>query len=589
LALPLAADGGQTFYTGLHSSLETIDAAIAKCNWAAATDPGVGDDSADGYVVGSWWWNTTGHRLWQCEDESAGAAVWRQIWPSLAADMDLTAYVPKSNWAAATDPGVGDDSADGYVPGSFWFNSTAHYLWVCEDNSAGAAVWRQIWPALLADQALAADWDAGSYKIKALQFESDIATGGGAPLVVASAAKVTNLQADSIDGNHMEAVTTKGDLLVGSGAGDLDRFGVGANGKTILADSAQACGFSWAELMTEGVYRQLIINGAFQVNQRARAAYTAATSPANSDDTYLLDQWVLLSDGNDIVDVSPEASVVPTGGASALKLEVETANKKFGIIQFVENKDALKYKGMVASLQFKAYTVTGKVIRNLRAAVLSWASTADTITSDVVSAWENEGTNPTLVANWTAENVAANCALVADTWTTYQIENIAIDTANMTNLAVFIWCDDADAAVDDLVYISQIQLNQGPVCTPYQPRCFEDELNRCKKYWQKSYNYGTAPGTVNAPGYAMLGMVMNTVWITCISVAAPAMRPITYIMTYHFDGTANAVGQGVGDTKVTDVIYDNYGNRGCRNVRNESAPFTAGQFINAHWVFSSEL
>jgi len=89
LALPLAADGGQTFYTGLHSSLETIDAAIAKCNWEAATDPGVGDDSADGYVVGSWWWNTTGHRLWQCEDNSAGAAVWRQIWPALQADMSL--------------------------------------------------------------------------------------------------------------------------------------------------------------------------------------------------------------------------------------------------------------------------------------------------------------------------------------------------------------------------------------------------------------------------------------------------------------------------------------------------------------------
>ena len=85
LALPLSSDLGNIFYTGLHTSLETIDAAIAKCNWAAATDPGVGDDSADGYVVGSWWWNTTAHRLWQAESVGAGAAVWRQIWPVASA------------------------------------------------------------------------------------------------------------------------------------------------------------------------------------------------------------------------------------------------------------------------------------------------------------------------------------------------------------------------------------------------------------------------------------------------------------------------------------------------------------------------
>ena len=112
LALPLSTDGGNTFYTGLHASLETIDAAIAKCNWAAADDPGVGDDSADGYVPGSLWFNTTGHKIFQCEDNTAGAAVWRQIWPAKTADLSGTISNDKLAGSISNDKLL---SADGWI------------------------------------------------------------------------------------------------------------------------------------------------------------------------------------------------------------------------------------------------------------------------------------------------------------------------------------------------------------------------------------------------------------------------------------------------------------------------------------------
>ena len=48
---------------------------------------------------------------------------------------------------------------------------------------------------------LTADWDAGSFKITAEQFQSDIAT-STAPLVVASTTVVTNFNADLLDGQH---------------------------------------------------------------------------------------------------------------------------------------------------------------------------------------------------------------------------------------------------------------------------------------------------------------------------------------------------------------------------------------------------
>jgi len=303
------------------------------------------------------------------------------------------------NFAASTDPTTGDDTADGYIVGSPWVNTTDHKIFLCESPAAGAAVWRQIWPARAEDM---------------------------------------NFQA--------------------------------------------------------GVYQQLLINGDFQINQQAVSEYTSSTNPANNDDTYAApDQWLLLSDGNNVVKVSHQTG---TWLGTAVKLTVATANKKFGLIQFVENVDASKYYNKAASLQFKAYTPSGNPLRTLRAAVLSWNGTADALTSDLVSAWNSEGSNPAWIANWTAENTPEDLALVADAWTTYRIENISIDTAGLTNLAVFIWCDDGDADVGDIVFISQVQLNLGPICLPYSQRSFQDELQKCMRFWQKTYAYETPIGTV---------------------------------------------------------------------------------------------
>jgi hypothetical protein len=51
---------------------------------------------------------------------------------------------------------------------------------------------------------LTADWDAGSFEVRAQTFESDVVT-GTAPLVIASTTLVTNLNADLLDGSHASA------------------------------------------------------------------------------------------------------------------------------------------------------------------------------------------------------------------------------------------------------------------------------------------------------------------------------------------------------------------------------------------------
>jgi len=66
------------------------------------------------------------------------------------ADDNLNNQPPHANWAtlalknnytATTDPTVNDDVDEGYDVGSTWINNTSGAIFVCIDNTDGAAVW----------------------------------------------------------------------------------------------------------------------------------------------------------------------------------------------------------------------------------------------------------------------------------------------------------------------------------------------------------------------------------------------------------------------------------------------------------------
>jgi len=225
----------------------------------------------------------------------------------------------------------------------------------------------------------------------------------------------------------------------------------------------------------------LIINGQGLIGQRG-TSFDSTTTPANSDDTYLLDRMLLLSDGNDIVDVSQETTEVPNGAYSSIKFDVETANKQFAYCQILEAKDAAKIIGGTASLSFKAKKGGSNVtLEILRAAIISWDSTADTVTSDVIATWAGAGTNPTLATNWTYENTPSDLTLTTS-FQTFKIENVSIDTASANNVAVLIWCDDTDATVGDLAYIGDIKLEDGSIATPYEFENYSEVLHKCNRF-----------------------------------------------------------------------------------------------------------
>lgn len=225
--------------------------------------------------------------------------------------------------------------------------------------------------------------------------------------------------------------------------------------------------------------RNAIINGDMRVAQRG-------TSISATDDVYTLDRWTMLSDAATVT--VAQSTSAPTDGLYSMSLTPVTTNKKFGIIQFIEQQNCVGMFNQQVTLSFKARVSSLTNLDNVKCAILSWAGTADTVTSDVVSAWGAEGTNPTLVSNWTYENTPTNLN-VTTSFATYRV-TATIDTANVKNIAVFIWSDVTTVAASDVLYVTDVQCEIGAIATPFERRPITEEQKMCQRYYYRTSTGG---------------------------------------------------------------------------------------------------
>ena len=235
-----------------------------------------------------------------------------------------------------------------------------------------------------------------------------------------------------------------------------------------LGGSADAGGITGANAL---------INGQFAVAQRG----TSFVAGANDDTDYTLDRWKLFSDGNDIVDVTQETTTVPTNRQFAIALDVETANKKFGIQQIVEQKDCVNLIGETVTLSFQAKVSATTNLDNVKAAIISWSGTADDPTDDMISAWGAEGTDPTLATNFTYENTPANLNLTTS-YATYSV-TATVDTASAKNIIVFIWSDVTTTSAGEFLYVTDVKLEAGQTATPFEHEDIGTTLRKCQRYY----------------------------------------------------------------------------------------------------------
>ena len=311
-----------------------------------------------------------------------------------------------------------------------------------------------------------------------------------------------------------------------------------------------------------------IINGNFAVNQRSAlftTSYTDSTPITNSDDTYLFDRWKLLSDGDDIVDVvsigrtmgsrdfgaNSAPSYLPSETGFAMAMDVETANKKFGQAQFIESMNCNDLRGQTCTLSWKARAEVGQTSTSIKAAVIGWFGTSDTITSDIISAWNSEGTDPTLVANAEYLNVPSNI-LLNSTMKTYSLKvNVPV---GIKNVIVFIWNDmsdgDVGTTVGDFIFLSDVQLERGDFENPrFQNETYDATLTKCQRYYFQS---GRSAEQFTIVGSGVIGGA-TVAWFQIPYLQAPlrAAGTITSNGTvYTYDG---GVSKAISD--IDGVVY----------------------------------
>lgn len=253
-------------------------------------------------------------------------------------------------------------------------------------------------------------------------------------------------------------------------------------------------------------FRNRVINGDFRVAQLSKQ-YTGGTAVTpNNDDSYTLDRWILLSNGNNRADVTQELADVPAGSAAAVRLEFVSNTLGKGILQIIENQNCSDLIGSTATLSFKAKVTDSGIVSDVRAAIVSWSGAADGVTSDIVATWNLSPTNPSLIANATYENTPANLN-VTTSWASYSV-TAAIDTASTKNVMVFIW-NANNGTFGQSLYVTDVQLELGLRVTPFERRPIGAEIDLCSRYlaaFTGSLDFIDIPGF---PGRAVSTTVAN--------------------------------------------------------------------------------
>ena len=338
----------------------------------------------------------------------------------------------------------------------------------------------------------------------------------------------------------------------------------------------------------QGGRRNLIINGAMQVAQRGDQ--TGVTNGFACDRFNVVEQ-----SATGVVDVN-QSTDSPDGFSNSMQVDVTTAQASMGAADLlyarykIEGQDVQQLKYGTASAQSVtlSFWVKSSVTGTYNSSLFhndatrinkqtytvntadTWEHKTLTFSGDTSNGFDNDN-NVSLSVHWVlaAGSNYTGGSLATDTWGAYtasefgdgQVANVLNNTANN-------------------FYITGVQLEVGPLATPFEHRSYGEELALCQRYFQKSYNNNVVAGTITLIGRESL-TASGSVLSTTVRFA-PSMRASPTITVYSPNtgntgidtGTADDVGATVADISINSV-----------RVAKGGTP----QSISFHYTAESEL
>ena len=280
-------------------------------------------------------------------------------------------------------------------------------------------------------------------------------------------------------------VTAKGDLIAASSSGTVTNLAVGADGTTLVANSASATGVAWT---AGNPIPNPVLNSAMQVWQRG-------TSMAGSATAFAGDRWQAYRS----VAGSTYSRQV-TGDTTNLafiqyctRVQRDSGNTSVSgnyLIENFESTNSIPFAGKTVTLSFYAR------------AGANYSPTSAAMEYNLAT---GTGTDQNLLTGFTGRaNPILGNATLTTTWQRFTAS--AALSSSATQIAISFdatWVGTAGAA--DYFEITGVQLDIGSVALPFRTYAgtLQGELAACQRYYWR-----TTPG--NTYGHYGLGMAGST-------------------------------------------------------------------------------
>ena len=255
----------------------------------------------------------------------------------------------------------------------------------------------------------------------------------------------------------------------------------------------------------------LIINGAMTVAQRG------SVNSSDGNTVYTLDRWALYLRGGAAATVTKDTDVPSGQGfASSLKIDVTTGDalgtsNDFCLFrQRIEGQDLQHLKKGTASAESLTLsfwiksTVTGTYIlelvddtntRNIHKTYTvsssdTWEYKTLTFAGDTTGTIDNDNTTGLEVAWFLGQGSDYTSGTLNTSWAASVNANRAVGQVN------------AVSSASNNILITGVKLEVGSTATDFVHESYGDTLERCQRYFQKSYNLADAIGnTSDSAGY----------------------------------------------------------------------------------------
>jgi hypothetical protein len=205
------------------------------------------------------------------------------------------------------------------------------------------------------------------------------------------------------------------------------------------------------------------------------------------------------------------------------------------------------------------------------------------------------GTNQNNLDGFTGvTNIVSNTATLTTTWQRFEATGSV--SSNATQLGIlFTFTPVGTAGTNDWFEITGIQVESGSVATPFEFEDFGTTLEKCQRYYQKSWAYATAPLT----GATVVGIQFGGA--SAATAQGSSFGQITFVKPFranptvtiysYVGATAGVVSSATGTDLAANSGVAHFISEKSANVYNASGgtitPATGG-FV-WHFVASSEL